>query len=369
MNLIEFFDSDELELPGAWDIYPGSFEQFIAEIFTNYQNNLRAIAGTDYLSNRVRQESTVATSLCVELRKCFEEYLLGHPPKAYATLAQVLGTVTPCFRAMYTKAIYNISNVAGPLDYLYRARVDKRSALSPREVFHVPFEARHMVATYRYSIPGLPCLYLGGSAYVCWEEFSRPALDSLHLARFKPAAGCTLQLLDFGWRPAQMAALINSGQYRTQLSGPSDASDLVVAHAVCWPLLAACSIKVRHPGAHFKQEYVIPQLVLQWLTNETQIDGVRYFSTKASRYFPDPMTVSNFAFPVRTTKASGYCDHLRSRFELGNPVCWPTVGPTAPLVGNAPHTNFTINTTTMHFNHTELGRLQHCAASLPCAPI
>jgi len=166
-----------------------------------------------------------------------------------------------------------------------------------------------------------------------------------------------------------MAALLDSGHYRQQLSGPSDASDLVVAHAVCWPLLAACSIKVRHPGAHFKPEYIIPQLVLQWLANQPQIDGVRYFTTKASRYFPDPMTVSNFAFPVRTTKPTGYCDHLKSRFELSKPVCWPTVGPTAPAVGNAPHTNFTINTTTTHFNQTELGRLQHCAANLPCAPI
>lgn len=364
MNLVKFFDSDELELPGSWDTYPGSFEQFIAEIFTNYQKNLHAIVGTGYLSNRVRLESAVAISLCVELKKCLDEYLLGHPPKAYTTLARKLMAITPCFKAMYTR-----NSVAGVLTHLYRIRSDKRSKLTLQEVFHVPFEARHMVATYRYSIPGLPCLYLGGSAYVCWEECGRPALDSIHLSRFQPAAGYTVQLLDFGWRPAQMAALIDSGRYQTQLSQRSDVSDLVVAHAVCWPLLAACSIKVRHPGAHFKPEYIIPQLLLQWLINETRLDGVRYFTTKVSRYFPGPMPVSNFAFPVRTSKPSGYCDHLKSRFELSDPVCWPTVGPTAPAVGTAPNTDFLLNTTTTRFNQTELGRLQHCAANLPCAPI
>jgi hypothetical protein len=364
MDLIDFFNSAELELPGSWDAYPGSFEQFIAEMFANYQNNLAAITGTDYLTTRVRTESAVAVSLCSELKACFEEYLLGHPPKAFGTLTQVLRAIEPCFKAMYT-----VNNVAGALTHLYRIRSERRSTLSPKDVFHVPFEARHLVATFRYSIPGLPCLYLGGSAYVCWEECGRPALDSVHLSRFQPVSGCTLQLLDFGWRPAQMAALIHSGQYKTQLSGPSAVSDLVVAHALCWPLIAACSIKVRHPAANFKSEYIIPQLVLQWLTNETKIDGVRYFTTKASLYFDDPVTVANFAFPVRTTKPSGYCDHLAARFELSNPVCWPTVGPTAPAVGSAPHTNFSINTPTTHFNQTELGRLQHCAAALPCNPI
>ena len=364
MDLIDFFNSDVLELPGSWDTYPGSFEQFIDEIFTNYQTNLNAITGTDYLTDRVRNESAVARSLCIELRKCIEEYLLGHPPKAYGTLKRVLESIAPCFQAMYTP-----TDVAGSLSHLYKIRLDARAVLSQKEVFHVPFEARHLVATYRYSIPGLPCLYLGGSAYVCWEECGKPALDSVHLCRFAPASGCTLRLLDFGWRPAQMAALIDSGRYANQLSRPSGASNLVVAYALCWPLLAVCSIKVRHPAANFKPEYLVPQLVLQWLTTETDIDGVRFFTTKTSRYFDDPMTVANFAFPVRTTKPSGYCDLLAAKFELCAPVSWRVVGPTAPAIGTAPHTNFTINTTTTHFNQTDLGRLQHCAALLPCSPI
>lgn len=166
-----------------------------------------------------------------------------------------------------------------------------------------------------------------------------------------------------------MAALIDGGHYRGQLSGPSVVSDLVVAHALCWPLLAACSIRVRHQNAHFKPEYILPQLVLQWLTNETLIDGVRYFTTKTSQYFSDPVSVANFAFPVRTSKPTGFCTLLASKFVLGNPVCWPTVRGTTPPVGTTPHTNFTLNTPTTQYNQTELGRLQHCAASSTCSPI
>lgn len=360
MDLIDFFDSPELELPGSWDTYPGSFDQYIAEIFDNYEKSLSAITGTDYLTNRVRNESSVAASLCADLRKCIEEYLLGHPPKAYETLKQVLIKIESCFKAMYT-----VNNVAGALRHLYRIRMDERSELSPKEVFHVPFEARHSVATCRYSIPGLPCLYLGGSAYVCWEECGRPALDTVHLSCFQPASNCTLKLLDLGWRPAQIAAMIDSGHFRVHLSDSSPASDLVVAKALCWPLLAACSIKVRYPKANFKPEYIIPQLLLQWLTSETNLDGVRYFTTKTLRHFTDPMSVANFAFPVRTTKPSGYCDELAKKFMLSKPVFWPVAGLNAPLGEKSPHTNFTINPPATDYNQTDLGRLQYCAFSSP----
>jgi hypothetical protein len=364
MDLIEFFNSDQLELPGSWDSYPGSFEQFIAEVFHNYQTTLRSVTRSDYLSDRILREANVATVLCDGVTKCLDEYLLGHPPRAYTVLARVLKSVEPCFKAMYTP-----NNISGTLDHVYRIRSDTRPSLTAQELFHVPFQLRHKVATFRYSIPGLPCLYLGGTAYVCWEECGRPPLNSTHVARFRPTTGTKVLVLDFGWRPAQMAALIASGRYKKQLSKASTASDLVTAHALCWPLLAACSIKARYPDALFKPEYVLPQLVLQWITNETKLDGIRYFTTKTSRYFPDPMSIANFAFPVRTTSPSGFCAHLRTRFELSAPVCWPTVAATAPAVGTTPHTNFTQNTTATPYNRTELGRLQHCAASLPCNPI
>jgi hypothetical protein len=67
-----------------------------------------------------------------------------------------------------------------------------------------------------------------------------------------------------------VAYCLTSRQYYNTRNRP--VYDLVVAHAVCWPLIAACSIKVKNPGANFKPEYVVPQLILQWITDETRID-------------------------------------------------------------------------------------------------
>jgi hypothetical protein len=185
----------------------------------------------------------------------------------------------------------------------------------------------------------------------------------------EPAAGRNVRVLDFGWRPAQFGALLASGTHETDLSRDSRLSDLVTAQVLFWPLLAACSIKVRNQDGHFKPEYVVPQLILQWLTTEHKVDGVRYFTTKVARYFPDPTPAANFVFPVRSTKPLGFCDQLSSTFELSDPVYWPAVAKTAPPVGSTPHTNFTLDITAMPYNQTDLGRLQHCAASLPCGRI
>ena len=57
----------------------------------------------------------------------------------------------------------------------YRARDNNTGFLyTKEEMFHIPYELRHKVTNQRYSVSGLPCLYLGSSTYLCWEELERP---------------------------------------------------------------------------------------------------------------------------------------------------------------------------------------------------
>ncbi len=366
MNIIEFFESDELELPRSWETYPGSFDEYISQIYADYLKVFRQITPFPYgyLSARIAQEYTSAFTLCDAIQRSIREYFLGHPPRAYKPLADALGIARAHFQAMFS--IHDISNV---ISHLYRIRGNKPPVpTSAQDMFHVPFQERHKVASYRYSILGLPSLYLGSTVYACWEEYGRPPIDSLYLARFKPISGATFQVLDFGWRPAWFAGLIRSGTHAKDLSGPSRLSDLITAQAVCWPLLAASSIKVRNTGEPFKPEYVVPQLILQWLTTETTLDGVRYFSTKVENYFSSPSPASNFVFPARSSKPSGYCDHLASKFQLTDPVHWPSVCAAAPTINTVPYTNFDIEyphgtNVEVPYLQTDLGKFQLHAAS------
>lgn len=59
-----------------------------------------------------------------------------------------------------------------------------QTKFKPLDLFHVPFEKRHLIGNNRFSLSGLPCLYFGSSIYGCWEEMNRPNLDYCFTSRF-----------------------------------------------------------------------------------------------------------------------------------------------------------------------------------------
>ena len=40
-----------------------------------------------------------------------------------------------------------------------------------KDMLHIPFNKRELVKTQRFSISGVPCLYLGATSYVCWLKW------------------------------------------------------------------------------------------------------------------------------------------------------------------------------------------------------
>jgi hypothetical protein len=216
------------------------------------------------------------------------------------------------------------------------------------DLFHIPFERRGLVKPQRYSINGLPCLYLAHSAYVCWEELSRPSFASLYLmqCRFREAP----KLLNISYVPAFIPDLFALWQANGANCGWLE--NFIVALVTCWPLIAACSTRSREPSAPFKPEYIVPQLLLQWVTKEADLDGIRYCSTKVGSPRPIPherihqrgfyavdgdqlrapavdadqsedatpnstMVLSaNVVLPVQTLQDTGHCPNLLKLFEV-----------------------------------------------------
>lgn len=78
--------------------------------------------------------------------------------------------------------------------YRMRKIPDRRNGIEYTEMFHVPIIMRRQVSTERFSIPGYPCLYLGNSIYVCWEEMGRPVMNTCWCSRVKPREA--FQVLD-----------------------------------------------------------------------------------------------------------------------------------------------------------------------------
>ena len=117
---------------------------------------------------------------------------------------------------------------------------------------------------------------------MCWEEMQKADFHTLQVSRFRYSKAASV--LDFGFRPKVVSQL---GQ------GTLFKADWLTSYVLCWPLLAACSVRVLHTGMPFIPEYIVPQLLLQWLRNESGLDGLRYFSTKVEQYSHSPWAAMN----------------------------------------------------------------------------
>ncbi|MFH0991816.1 MAG: hypothetical protein V1799_17550 [bacterium] len=365
MNAIDFFNSGELELPKSRDTNAIAFDQYLQGIFNNYLATLRKVDSPDYVSVQLKANVHTAATLCKDIQEVLQLQFSGFPSKAFEKLKSTLVSVDS-----HVKALLSSPDISNTISHLYRMRVAGSNPLSRNQIFHIPFELRHLVNTQRYSIPGLPCLYFGGSTYVCWEELDRPALHTVHIARFKPVDSVTVRVLDFGYRPAEIAGYLDHEQANT--TSDNVKSRFIIAQGLCWPLLAACSIRVKFREAPFKPEYVVPQLILQWVTESTDCDGVRFFSTRIQHYVGFPMPVCNFAFPSRTAAATGFCTNLTSKFELSEPLYWQMAKESALRAEHPPNMHFKLKLAEgaeVDYINTEFGMMQFYLAPLPCRKI
>jgi hypothetical protein len=313
MDIIDLFNGDLLELPMSRS--EEDYEKFLKDWFDEFLASIDALTGGDWVTRNLKANKAAASSLCEGILAALNSYFNGHPSKAYEHFRQAMDTVGP-----WLSPLASLGDVSSHLQFLYRVRVGSLTDFTRKDLFHIPFEKRTLVKPQRYSISGLPSLYLGGSIWVCWEELGRPSFETMQISRFKAVGGSGIQLLNLGFRPAMIAAFMAT--HPINFTKERLSSRFVLAHAICWPLFAACSVLVKHPGRPFIPEYVIPQLLLQWIQIEPGFDGIRYFSTRIGQYVDDPNPAANYVFPVKVSKPTGFCDQLSRKLLLSRPISW-----------------------------------------------
>ena len=187
----------------------------------------------------------------------------------------------------------------------FRARGNKTGFLyNTEEMFHIPYELRHKIKNQRYSVSGLPCLYLGSSTYICWEEIERPDFQTCNY--------CALY--------SRYAINV----YDLRIPKSIESTDDI--YRVCLALASSLKSNSEHD---FKLEYVIPQCLLQSIITDptTAHDGVGicYYSVHflyedTSLFFIDynnETIVSRFynvAIPAQHPQAKGVSPLLRNQF-------------------------------------------------------
>ena len=309
MNLNEFLTHPDVQLPLRWDSY-SDYETFVTERLTTFMRLVEEI-DSSAVADAIRLRKDSMSRACTNLLQSLRLFSEGHPHEAYVPFDETMKALTNEIEkhAFETKLIND-------LGILYRVRRSQTPFLKRNDLFHIPFEMRHIVTTQRYSIPGLPCLYLGGSLYTCWEEMGRPPLHELQCSAFWAKSGKTLKLLNLSNSPARLALYAPLG------ASPFE-PDLLTTNIVLWPLLAMSSVAVKHSSGAFKPEYVIPQMVLQWVSKNHGFDGVVYFSTHVRSVSKrSPLPICNVVLPAKQVAAKGRCSHLCESFKMTDPVGW-----------------------------------------------
>lgn len=176
-----------------------------------------------------------------------------------------------------------------PKSKLFRLRTSEYGGLFSKEgMFHIPFDKRHLVSNNRFSVYGFPSLYLGESTYICWEEMGNPNFDTCNISMFSNN---------------QTLSVINLSPIM---------EDFDINRILKYPLAYVCLLGARHHDSPFKEEYVIPQILMQCLlidnkaNSQTSCVGIRYLSNKAYTQRPlfplnekeDLRRYFNYVFPA-----------------------------------------------------------------------
>jgi RES domain len=291
---------------GSSEYFPEVLQKRLEIWFQHYQD-VGACAAIDdnipFADGRPNVTLTKCARLIDGINKAVQQYYMG----------DLLGATQVFNDAMESdyKGISKLLTIPEGRPF-YRARLsDPERHFDRKDLFHVPFEKRNFVSTNRYSVPGFPALYLGDTSYVCWEETGRSRLRDLAFSCFRSSR--ELNLIEINWFPEFYAEMTAKPDFTIRLA--------YIMRFVCtFPLIVACTCQVKERKGTFKPEYIIPQLLLQYVSQRREIDGIKFPSTRIdySRLFN--VEAYNYVFPVKTNSQKGFCNELKKIFTLTQPT-------------------------------------------------
>lgn len=309
MTIIELLENPIFNLP-KYHNNNSSYELLFIDCMNEYIELLSKLENFEIYQENVRKINSKeikekALKLGKGIIRAVREYNYGKPHNAFNEFKSILDDSELNFKTQI---------FLGSEDF-FRVRVlNNNYSITKREIFHIPFESRSKISTQRYSIPGFPSLYLSDSIYTCWEEMKRPDVNHLHSSRFK--LNSIVTVLDIPHPKEEIEKYVKNDKIVEGVIGIGIDSLLTN-----WPLYLACSIGVKNINDPFKIEYVIPQLLLQYVRQNNDIQGIKYFSTNIDYNNTNIQgNFNNYVFPVQETKSIGVCEDLSKIFSLTEPI-------------------------------------------------
>lgn len=323
------FRDESFHLPIRWG--GSDFSQTLDELYTRYINEIQFVIPKSSVREVQRD--------CDLIIRAVNHHLNGFPNKAYKSMETLMSRMIPSVGSHFQNAIdeFRYSEISRhhPM-YLFRATgVPDNQPYSRERIFHTPYNMRSRVSTNRYSIAGFPSLYLGTSLELCCEEIHlTPHRGYSVAARFEPDVyykyeDRPISFIDLAIKPQDFLNTALDNEIR---KGRSVNRNILLdpkmrgAYLHWYPVIAACSYIRVNKEDPFAAEYIIPQLLMQWVRSEmqamksrqNQLIGIRYFSCASVRASNMGF---NYVFPTsgEQRKDKPYCPVLTHAFRLTRP--------------------------------------------------
>lgn len=339
------FGDQKLHLPIRWD--GGDYLSTLIQLLNDYLHKLKWVqtlpnGNGGYPSYTV--DITQVQQACIFLAKATQRYLNGFPSKAYILFKRAMEIFMTQPLEIYEKSkteqfeIFDEEHKARDSLKLFRATsVVDNKPYGRERAFHTPYNLRSKVSTSRYSIAGYPSLYLGTSLELCCEEIQMNPYRNFTLAsvfKLERKSWCSninIQVIELGIKPQDFIEEIRINKRGARRTNASLLGNMNIrsAYLLWYPLIAACSHIRTNKDDPFAAEYIIPQLLMQWVRSEVaqssthghkKLIGIRYFSCASIRASDMGF---NYVFPTsgkQNPNNPTYCDILSKSFYLSTPV-------------------------------------------------
>lgn len=191
------------------------------------------------------------------------------------------------------------------------------------ELFHIPLSKRAYSNNERFSLAGFPCLYLSTMLPLAWQECGYPQKYYYSEYQYK-----------YSYDEYFEKQLINKELKFLSLYSPDEICnwgrtvkynhfelwlDVVTKYLKSYPLILACSF-VNQSGkvVPYKQEYIIPQMLMQWVQrNNSVVQGISCFTCIDTSMWPAQWCAYNIVIPaMEPYDDKMYSNALREKF------CW-----------------------------------------------
>lgn len=339
----ELFGEEQFFLPIRWDGV--DFSDTLRKLYTNYLIQIEQYLPKSHSQKNYDPDNAVLyrriKQVCGLLSKSVSYYLNGFPSRAFNSLNRAMRILMEQPLKVYTKSVleqFEQSNNRIHRDclQLFRvARVYDNRPYPRSRIFHTPYSLRSRVSTNRYSIAGHPSLYLGTSLELCCNELKIVPSDLAIAARFQlerelEYSNTVIRVIELGIKPQDfLFEEQNDNAQRTIPRYLLQNKSIRTAYLLWYPLIAACSYIRVNKDDPFAAEYIIPQLLMQWVRMEgesnhsseyDQLIGIRYFSCASVKSSDMGF---NYVFPTSGQQISPnlpFCSVLARSFRLTKPV-------------------------------------------------